>query len=155
MHARLSEVHNLRDKISKKTHLEEVFHVSSSENIADICTRKDSYLKNLGPNSRWQRGPEWLSTPCHQWPCSREFTLKDLPEEETKSPIRVVLAASKKEVFTSSMVKFAMEEHWNFTQAAFSIAKSILRIKILRRMFAPFSECLRQAKDLMFEVSME
>ena len=142
MQARLSEVHNLRDKISQKTHLEEVFHVSSSENIVDICTRKDSYLKNLGPEYRWQRGPEWLSAPRHQWPCTREFTLKDLPEEETKSPIRVVLAASKKEVFTSSIVKFAMEEHWDFTQAAFSIAKCIMKIKLLQRTFAPFSECL-------------
>ena len=115
--------------------------MSSAENIADICTRKDSLLKNLGPDSRWQRGPDWLSRPRHQWPCSREFTHKDLPAEETKSPIRVVLAAKNKEVITSSLVKFAMEEHWNFTQAAFSLARSISRIKILRRMFVPSSNC--------------
>ena len=53
MHSRLSEVHNLRDKISEKTHLEEVYHVASSKNITDICTCKDLFLKNLGPESRW------------------------------------------------------------------------------------------------------
>ena len=47
MHARLLEIHNLRDKISQKTYLEEVFHVASSENIADICTRRKASLKNL------------------------------------------------------------------------------------------------------------
>ena len=73
MQARLAEIHNLRDKISQKSHLEEVFHVSSAENIADICTRKDSLLKNLGPDSRWQRGPDWLSSPRHQWPCIEEY----------------------------------------------------------------------------------
>ena len=78
MHARLSEIHNLRDKISWKTHLEEVFHVASSENIADICTRRESSLKNLGPGSVWQSGPLWLCQPCHSWPCNRDFTYKDL-----------------------------------------------------------------------------
>ena len=82
--------------------------MSSAENIADIYTRKDSHLSNLGPESRWQRGPKWLATPRHQWPCNRDFTLKDLPQEETKSPIRVVLAAKVQEVSNSSMVTFAM-----------------------------------------------
>ena len=30
MHARLSEIHNLRDKISRSTHIKEVFHIASS-----------------------------------------------------------------------------------------------------------------------------
>ena len=29
MHARLSEIHNLREKITKKTHLEDVFYIVS------------------------------------------------------------------------------------------------------------------------------
>ena len=98
MHARLLEIHNLRDKISQKTYLEEVFHVASSENIADICTRREASLKNLGPGSKWQYGPIWLCLPRHSWPCNREFTYKDLPSEETKTPLRVVLAARSTEV---------------------------------------------------------
>merc|ERR1711984_28624 len=47
LHARLSEVIMLRDSISKKTNIEEVFHVASAENIADICTRKESKLTDL------------------------------------------------------------------------------------------------------------
>ena len=52
------------------------------------------------------------------------------------------------------MVTFAMQEHWNFTQATFLIARSISKVKILRKNFALFSECLAQAKSLMFEESM-
>ena len=53
------------------------------------------------------------------------------------------------------MVQFAMKEHWNFSETAFSIARSISKIKRLRRDFAPFSDCLKQAKNLMFEESMK
>ena len=48
-----------------------------------------------------------------------------------------------------------MNEHWNFSEAAFSIARSISKIKRLRRDFAPFSDCLKQAKNLMFKESMK
>merc|ERR1712237_137961 len=57
MHACLSEIHNLRDKLSSKVHLEEVFHIASAENISDICTRRESHLSNLGDGSSWQTGP--------------------------------------------------------------------------------------------------
>ena len=48
-----------------------------------------------------------------------------------------------------------MDEHSSFSEAAFSIARSISKIKRLRRDFAPFSDCLKQAKNLMFEESMK
>ena len=81
MHARLLEIHNLRDKNFQKTNLEEVFHVASSENLADVCTRREASLKNPGPRSKWQFGPEWLCLPRHSWPCNRDFTFKELPAE--------------------------------------------------------------------------
>ena len=57
MHAQFAKIFNLREKISKKTHLEEVFHVASSDNVADICTRGEMSLYNLGPDKVWQSGP--------------------------------------------------------------------------------------------------
>ena len=111
MHARLSEIHNLIEKLAKKTHLEDVFHVTSSEYIADICTRRESSLKNLGPGSVWQSGPLWLCQPHHSWPCNRDFTYKDLPSEETKTLLQVVLATKSTEVSLPSLVQFTMEEH--------------------------------------------
>ena len=51
MHAPLSEIHNLRDKLSPKIHLEDVYHIASGENISDICTRRESHLGNLREGS--------------------------------------------------------------------------------------------------------
>ena len=114
MHARLSEIHSLRERISEKTHLEKVFHIISSVNISDICTRRESNLKNIGPQSNWQVGPDWLKQPCHSWPCSREFNIKELPAEETKIPIRVMMAA-KTSTYFSSIPQFVLHEYRTFS----------------------------------------
>ena len=65
------------------------------------------------------------------------------------------MATRSTEVSPTSLVQFAMEEHWYFSEAAFSIARSISKIKRFQRDFAPFSDCLNQAKKLMFEESMK
>merc|ERR1712089_38126 len=48
-----------------------------------------------------------------------------------------------------------VEEHYTFSEAVISIAKSISTAKILRRDFAPFSYCLSQAKQILYEESMK
>ena len=102
--ARLSKIHDLRDKISRRTHIKEVFHIASSEDTADICKRRESSLKKLGIGSVWQSGPLWLCKLCHSTPCNRDFTYKDIPSEETMTPLRVVLAAKVTETSLPSMV---------------------------------------------------
>ena len=108
----------------------------------------------IGFNSVWQSGPSWLKKPRFNWPCNRDFTLKELPAEEIKTPIRVIMAAKVSKLSSASMVQFVLEEYWTFSEAAFSLAKTISSIKRLRRDFAPFSDCLKQAKDLIFEESI-
>ena len=137
-----------------RTYLEDVFHVASLENIADICTRRESNLQQIGPDSAWQTGPNWLKEPNYNWPCNRDFTFKELPTEETKTPIRVVVATKVSKLSSASMVQFVLEEYWTFSEAAFSLARTISSIKRLRRDFAPFSEFLKQAKALTFKESM-
>merc|ERR1711895_230532 len=110
-------LHNLRDKLSSKVHLEEVFHIASAENISDIFTRRESHLSNLGEGSSWQTGPSWLRTPRYTWPCTRDFNIKELPQEETKTPIKVVMAA-RPTTSSSSILLFVMEEHHAFPKAA-------------------------------------
>ena len=125
MHARLSEIFTLREKIAGRTHLEEVFHVTSSENVADICTRRESSLSKLGTGSVWQTSPHWLKQPQYNWPCNRDFTFKELPSEETKTPIGVVMAAKVNNSHSPSMVQFVLHQHWTFLDAAFSFARTI------------------------------
>lgn len=50
-HARLSEIHSLRQRIVEKNNLEDVFHIISSDNIADIYTSRKTDLKIISPNS--------------------------------------------------------------------------------------------------------
>ena len=155
LHARLSEVIMLRDTISKMTNIEEVFHVASAENIADICTRKESNLSNLRIGSTWQTGPSWLREPRYSWPCTRNFTRTNLPDNETRDPIKIVLAVNLiSDESSNSMVQFIMSEYWTFSEAACSLAKTIQRVKMVRGIFLPYSDCLIQAKTLMFEEAM-
>ena len=42
-------------------------HVESSENIADILTRPESF-PDVGPGSEWQDGKIWMSKPKSEWP---------------------------------------------------------------------------------------
>ena len=94
-----------------KTYLEDVFHVTSSENIADICTRRESNLQQIGPDSAWQTSPHWLKEPHYNWPCNRDFTYKKLPTEETNTPIRVMMAAKVTNTSSSSMVQFVLDQY--------------------------------------------
>ena len=80
-------------------------------------------------------------------PCTREFTFKELPAEETKTPIKVVMMTqATSSLFT--MAKFVLEEYYTFSQAVFSWAKTISSVKQLRREFAPFADCIKQSKSL-------
>ena len=116
----------LRDSISKKTNIEEVFHVASAENIADICTRKESKLSDLGIGSTWQSGPSWLTQPRYSWPCNRSFTRTSLPDNETREPIKIVLNVNLiSDESSNSMVQFVMSEYWTFSEAACSLARNI------------------------------
>ena len=95
MHACISESCTLRDTMSKSCLVEEIQHMESKQNIADICTRMDAKLVDIGPSSLWQEGPAWLKHPRHSWShCSWDFCCKSFPEEETKHLIHIFLPKS-------------------------------------------------------------
>ena len=63
IHARVSKVLSLHSTMVESAEVEELQHVASGDNIADICTRRDALLAKLGPQSSWQQGPDWLRQP--------------------------------------------------------------------------------------------
>ena len=65
------------------------------------------------------------------------------------------MAAKANNSHTPSMVQFVLHQYWTFSEAAFSLARTISTAKILKRDFAPLSDCLKQAKNLMFEESIK
>ena len=53
------------------------------------------------------------------------------------------------------MAKFVLKEYYTFSEAVFSLAKTVSSIKRLRRDFALYVDCVNQAKYLLYEESMK
>ena len=72
---RVSEVAGLREELATRcSTLEEVTHIPSSLNPADLGTRGTVSLADLGPGSLWQCGPSFLTSPRDQWPLQQELS---------------------------------------------------------------------------------
>ena len=67
------------------------YWVEGPLNIADCITR-GKRLSEIGTDSAWQRGPDFLERPVTEWPIKRSCTVRDLPERN-----RVVLTADLRE----------------------------------------------------------
>ncbi|XP_071954191.1 uncharacterized protein [Antedon mediterranea] len=60
-------------------------------NIADAITRGMN-PSQIGPNSEWQRGPEFLRQPVENWPIEQSCNIKTLPER-----VKIVMAVNIEE----------------------------------------------------------
>ena len=99
-HNRRGEILENMDEIRKLVPLEDIHFVPGELNPADIPTRGDSKLQDIGPNSLWQIGPQFLSLPRDQWPITREFIREPIPDEE-KRHVKAVASAA----FRTVMIK--------------------------------------------------
>ena len=59
-------------------------YIKTELNIADLGTRCDGKLKDIGINSTWQTGPPFLQEPREHWPISRDFVPQPPPKDEIK-----------------------------------------------------------------------
>ena len=90
-HSRISECLRNRDIVAGFVGTqEEIFHVPSKQNIADLATHRTANVSDCVIGSMWQCGPTWLRTPRRSWPVSREFDMNTIPKEETKGQIRII-----------------------------------------------------------------
>ena len=103
---RRGEIFENMDKVREVCAIEDVHHVSGKLNPADIATRGNSSLEDIGPGSLWQTGPNFLCSPRDQWPVTRDFVRVEIPDEERRQPGQVATAAfravvvKQKKVFT-------------------------------------------------------
>lgn len=81
-------------EIQQKTDPTEWYWIAGDLNIADWLTRGKS-PKELGPDSLWQTGPEFLKWPLEEWPISCQVNVEKLPERH-----KVIMAVVAKEVET-------------------------------------------------------
>ena len=84
---RVSEIQRLRLDLSEMTdNLAPVHHIPGELNPADIGTRGGVKVEELGCDSLWQCGPEFLGRPYEEWPTTREDVRSkaEVPAEEAK-----------------------------------------------------------------------
>ena len=81
------------DRVKEVCEMEAVHHVASSLNPADIATRGNSSLDDIGPDSFWQTGPSFLCSPRDVWPVTRDFVRGEIPNEEKRHAGQAITAA--------------------------------------------------------------
>ena len=161
----MSQVVALRERIRERvTHLEDLEHVASDLNAADICTRRDASIRDRALNSNWQTGPGWIKEPRFLWPCTREFVRSELPEQETKAPIQIVtvLRASTTKISNNNMVQWVLSTVNTYSHGVIKLARTIKSVSDLRAKVSGhtltvspmFKQCVQRAKLLIWELEM-
>ena len=161
MHSQVSEVVGLRDQLKEKVPIvEDLYHIASEHNAADICTRSDAKITDLTLNSDCQCGPVWIRELRHSWPCSRDFIPVPMPDQETKAPIRIVSPTVPAKP-SSSMVSWVLGSVSHYTQAVLKLAKlcelaTRLKFGVCGSLTSPPSlhQCVERAKSLLYEEEM-
>ena len=123
--ARISEVTKHREDLAKEgCEVEEVLHLRAEDNLADLRTRRLAKLSKLGPHSKWQAGPSFLSLLCDQW------LLRDLAAINLDKTTAAAGAAgpSCEILNTTTLTKAEARRHW--------IIRQFIKYGRLRRMAA-------------------
>ena len=86
---RVAEISDNMSQVRKYCSLDEVLYVES-----DISTKQGCTLVDLGPDSKHQCGPNFLSLRRSDWPVTAHFELSDIPDEELKIRDKLVFTAA-------------------------------------------------------------
>ena len=78
---RISEIRDNLDQIKSVCSVEDFHFIPGKQNPADLATRTDGKLKDIGMGSVWQ-SPGFLSEERKNWPISRDFLKNELPLDE-------------------------------------------------------------------------
>ena len=83
-HNRVAEILDNVTEMKKYCDVEEIHHVSSENNPADLATRDQTKLEDLAPDSFWFKGPSFFSSRRDLWLVSRDFIRKEVPDTEVR-----------------------------------------------------------------------
>ena len=134
---RVSEYHeNMKELSDMVDVVEPAQKVDTKDNPADISTRGHAVMSDVGPNSVWQNGPQFLHEPRSEWPLHRNISQQVIPKTElrTKHEVSIVSLVSssvsgwKK---LSGLVDSSMEQSNNWQKTIGILAR------ILRATFSP------------------
>ena len=103
-HNRVSEIIENMTEIKKYCPVEDISFIASEMNPADIGTRGTARVDDLGPDSFWYKGPQFLCSRRDLWPDSRDFIRAEIPDDEVRGkPVsQPVFLACMRATFMSS-----------------------------------------------------
>ena len=91
-HNRVSEIKDNIEEVKNICPVEEFYYVPGKLNPADLATRQDGRLADIGPGSGWQC-PSFLKQPRSMWSLTREFVRANPPSEEIRSKPCAILCS--------------------------------------------------------------
>ena len=155
MHNRVGEILENIEEIKKTCEVEPLQHVDGKLNVADLATRGDSKLVEIGPGSLWQKGPEFLRKPRNMWPVTSEFKHEALPKDETKEVPHLLVAGAVVNEKKQSMISVMMSMHNDLDTVTKSVSEIIQAInkKIGRPNMEP-AEAAYKARNLVLAEEM-
>ena len=108
---RVLEILRLREQIALQTDdLATVSHIPGDQNPADQGTRGLVGLADLGPQSVWQVGPDFLRRDYEHWPCTRPAELTDVEIPAGEGRTMFGLAGDDQEAVLDDPVRKMMTE---------------------------------------------
>ena len=63
--------------------VDELLHIPGTINVADMATRGNVELEEIGQGSTWQIGPDFIREDRSTWPVTRDF-VRHVPEAECR-----------------------------------------------------------------------
>ena len=131
---RIAEITENLDAVSKYCPVEPVQWVCSEDNPADILTRGNVELRDLGPNSLHQVGPKFLTLPRDRWPATRDFVPVKLPDTELRHRDLDFFTASARVNFCFSKAKLDVVNPYNMIERLIHYSNSLNKVvRILAR----------------------
>ena len=122
--------------------------VESKWNIADWTTR-GKHPTDLGKNSCWQKGPEFLRQPECEWPVKTDCRSKDLPEQN-KFAMQIQQATCKPSI--SNCIDIACYSWYKklirVTARALSVFSKFKKRSLRNALKTPDAESLKQAETM-------
>ena len=113
---------------------EQLYHVKSSENIADLGTCMDATPADIDLGSPCQCAPAWLKLDFCDWPVSQDCSKAEIPQEELNSRhfIAAVTAASAAPVLFDTERYKNRYRAYEFYVKLVGIIVKMLRLKSMK-----------------------
>ena len=127
MQTRLSEIIENIQTLKQICPVEELMYIKSELNIADIGTRNDGKLKNIGINSTWQTGPAFLTEARELWPISRDFVPHPSPKDEVKMSPQLISCSTS--ISTETLIDVFKNSTNKLKDVEFIICQIMYRLK--------------------------